>query len=121
METRTRLMFVKAGIPEPRLNAAVRDADGEWLLTGDLVWDEKRVVAEYQGSTHRVSWPFVGREVVAVEACPPVQLTCRSVRHGRLPSRTVGAYIPTRTDSKDATAAGSPTSCTSAASRRPAM
>jgi hypothetical protein len=45
-------MFVKAGIPEPRLNAAVSDADGEWLLTGDLVWEEKRVVAEYQGSTH---------------------------------------------------------------------
>jgi hypothetical protein len=52
METRTRLMFVNAGFPEPRLNAAVRDSDGGWLLTGDLVWDEKRVVAEYQGSTH---------------------------------------------------------------------
>ena len=52
METRTRLMFVLAGFPEPRLNATVHDSDGEWLLTGDLVWDEKRVVAEYQGSTH---------------------------------------------------------------------
>jgi hypothetical protein len=52
METRTRLMFAKAGFPEPRLNAWVSDSDGGWLLTGDLVWDEKRVVAEYQGSTH---------------------------------------------------------------------
>ena len=58
METRTRLMFVRAGFPEPRLNAAVSDPDGEWLLTGDLVWDDKRVVAEYQGSSH---FPLVSR------------------------------------------------------------
>lgn len=52
METRTRLVFVQAGFPEPRLNVAIDDADGSWLLTGDLVWDEQKVVVEYQGSTH---------------------------------------------------------------------
>lgn len=52
METRARLMFVRAGFPEPELNAPVRDADGGWLLEGDLVWRTERVVAEYQGEVH---------------------------------------------------------------------
>jgi hypothetical protein len=52
METLTRLLFIHAGFPEPRLNATVSDDDGGWLLLGDLVWDEERVVVEYQGFTH---------------------------------------------------------------------
>ncbi|GAA4414103.1 hypothetical protein GCM10023168_37440 [Fodinibacter luteus] len=52
METRARLMFHRAGFPEPELNAAVRDDHGEWLLEGDLVWRAHRVVGEYQGSDH---------------------------------------------------------------------
>ena len=52
METVARLTFVRAGLPEPTVNAAVRDAHGEWLLEADLVWEEERVVAEYQGKHH---------------------------------------------------------------------
>ncbi len=52
METLTRLMFVRAGFPEPAINAPVLDGGGGWLLTGDLVWEKQRVVAEYQGATH---------------------------------------------------------------------
>ena len=52
METRARLMFHRAGFPEPELNTVVRDAHGGWLLEGDLVWREQRVIGEYQGSDH---------------------------------------------------------------------
>ena len=52
MESLSRLMFVRAGFPEPTLNAPVLDREGGWLLTGDLVWEEERVVAEYQGAVH---------------------------------------------------------------------
>lgn len=52
METRTRLVVTRAGLPEPELNAVVHDRAGEWLLEGDLVWRKHRVVAEYQGSDH---------------------------------------------------------------------
>lgn len=52
METRARLMFLRAGFPEPEVNAAVTDAAGGWLLEGDLVWRAQRVVAEYQGAHH---------------------------------------------------------------------
>ena len=52
METRSRLVFQRAGLPEPRVNWPVRDQDGHWLLEGDLVWEEQRVVGEYQGHDH---------------------------------------------------------------------
>jgi hypothetical protein len=52
METRTRLMFHRAGFPEPELNGVVRDAYGGWLLEGDLVWRKQRVIGEYQGTDH---------------------------------------------------------------------
>ena len=49
METRARLMVMRAGLPEPALNVDVVGRSGEWLGCGDLVWEEQRVVAEYQG------------------------------------------------------------------------
>jgi hypothetical protein len=52
METRSRLMFHRAGFPEPALNADVFDAHGGWLLEGDLVWKQHRVIGEYQGADH---------------------------------------------------------------------
>lgn len=51
-ETRSRLMFVRAGFPEPEVNASVTDRWGGWLLEGDLVWRRQRVVGEYQGEQH---------------------------------------------------------------------
>ncbi len=52
METRTRLMFVRSGFPEPEVNAVVTDVGGAWLLEGDLVWRRARVIGEYQGADH---------------------------------------------------------------------
>jgi hypothetical protein len=52
METRSRLMFHRAGFPEPEVNSVVRDAQGGWLLEGDLVWRQHRVIGEYQGAHH---------------------------------------------------------------------
>ena len=52
METRARLMFVSAGFPEPLVNRDVHGHDGQWLLEGDLVWEDQRVVGEYQGRDH---------------------------------------------------------------------
>ena len=52
MESRARLMFARAGFPEPEVNGIVRDRSGGWLLEGDLVWREQRVVGEYQGEEH---------------------------------------------------------------------
>ena len=53
-ETRVRLLLVRAGVPEPTLNAPVTRADGFVLGHGDLVWAARRVVLEYEGDHHRV-------------------------------------------------------------------
>lgn len=52
MESRARVMFVRAGFPEPEVNADVFDSQGGWLLEGDLVWRKQGVIGEYQGADH---------------------------------------------------------------------
>lgn len=52
METRSRLVITRSGLPEPRLNTWVRGRDGEPIMRGDLVWEEERTVGEYQGAPH---------------------------------------------------------------------
>ncbi|HOF64371.1 MAG TPA: DUF559 domain-containing protein [Dermatophilaceae bacterium] len=52
METRVRLRLSGEGLPEPRLNRDIHGS-GLWLATGDFVWEEHRVILEYQGDHHR--------------------------------------------------------------------
>jgi hypothetical protein len=84
METTARLLFVRAELPEPELNAAVVDAAGEWLAYGDFVWRERKVVAEFDGDYHRTDrrqWQIdVGRrEAVQAAGWTYLQLTARMV------------------------------------------
>lgn len=58
-ESRTRILLVMAGLPEPALNAPIFDVDGSLVAIGDLVWWEQKVVVEYEGDQHRsdrVQW-----------------------------------------------------------------
>lgn len=52
MESRTRLMFVRAEFPEPVVGLTVWDAADEWIAEGDLGWREQRTLVEYQGAVH---------------------------------------------------------------------
>lgn len=53
METRSRLLFVRHGLPEPELNVAVTARDGSgFLCRSDFVWRDRRVIGEYQGAHH---------------------------------------------------------------------
>ncbi len=52
METRSRLLFVDAGFPEPEPCGPLHAHGGGWLAEGDLVWRAQRVVGEYQGDVH---------------------------------------------------------------------
>ena len=53
METLARLLFVRAGLPEPQLNADILDRRDHWLACVDLYWPESRLVVEYEGDLHR--------------------------------------------------------------------
>ena len=84
MESATRVLFVRGGLPEPEINAPVNDAAGEWLATGDFVWRRQRVVAEFDGDYHRTDrrqWQrdVARRESVVDAGWTYIQLTARSV------------------------------------------
>ena len=50
-ETVTRLLIVRAGLPEPEVNGAIFDRFGRKLATGDLVFRAYRVLVEYDVSS----------------------------------------------------------------------
>lgn len=56
-ETRARLLLVRAGLPEPELNADVDLPGG--VVHPDMVWRERRVAVEYEGDGHRDREQFV--------------------------------------------------------------
>ncbi|MBC9225590.1 DUF559 domain-containing protein [Aeromicrobium sp. 636] len=51
-ESRVRLELVRAGLPEPELNALITDRHGGFLAYGDLVYRAERLVVEYDGWQH---------------------------------------------------------------------
>ncbi|WP_270886774.1 endonuclease domain-containing protein [Pedococcus sp. 5OH_020] len=53
METRARLAFVDANLPEPELNASVYGDDAQFVARVDFLWREARVIVEYEGDQHR--------------------------------------------------------------------
>jgi hypothetical protein len=83
-ETRVRLLLVRAGVPEPELNAEVR-LPGE-TVHPDLVWRDRRVALEYEGDGHREREQFqydVGRYARLREAgWTVIQVTAADLQGG---------------------------------------
>lgn len=52
METRTRLLVVLAGLPEPDTNRDAFDRAGGWIARPDLSYPELRIAIEYDGAVH---------------------------------------------------------------------
>lgn len=52
-ESRLRVMVRRAGLPSPRVNVTVRDANGAFIGRVDLCWPEHHVIVEYEGDHHR--------------------------------------------------------------------
>lgn len=56
METRSRLLVVRAGLPEPECGREVHANDGGgWIATPDLRWSRYKVAVEYDGAHHTKS------------------------------------------------------------------
>jgi very-short-patch-repair endonuclease len=53
MESRTRLVLVSAGLPEPVIGFTIRDRHGDYLATPDLAYVKERIAIEYEGDIHR--------------------------------------------------------------------
>jgi hypothetical protein len=52
METRSRMLLVLAALPEPRVNAVVRDEDGCVVRRHDMDWPKVRLALEFDGRHH---------------------------------------------------------------------
>lgn len=52
METVTRLVLMRGGLPAPEVNAEVTDAAHTWIAEADLVWRDRKVIVEYDGLWH---------------------------------------------------------------------
>ncbi|MET4581924.1 hypothetical protein ABIE21_001414 [Conyzicola nivalis] len=52
-ESLLRLLLVRAGLPEPLLNAMCFTDEGEPIAVPDLAWVEFKTVAQYEGDHHR--------------------------------------------------------------------
>jgi hypothetical protein len=53
METRLRLLIVRAGLPEPVIHHTIFDAAGDFVGTPDLSYVSHRIAIEYEGDHHR--------------------------------------------------------------------
>lgn len=51
-ETRLRLLFIDAGLPAPTTQVVVRDELNRYIRRIDMVWEEYKVGAEYDGAQH---------------------------------------------------------------------
>lgn len=59
-ETWVRLAILRAGLPEPARNRRIRGPDGKLVAIGDLVYEQYRVVIEYEGERwHRDPWSVI--------------------------------------------------------------
>ncbi|MDY5147809.1 hypothetical protein DDD64_05625 [Actinotignum sanguinis] len=53
METLLRLIIAMAGFPEPRLNHRLIAPDGRSLGQPDMLFEEQRIIVEYDSAPHR--------------------------------------------------------------------
>jgi hypothetical protein len=53
METRLRLLIVRAGLPEPVIGHTITDGAGGFIGTPDLCYVEARIAIEYEGAHHQ--------------------------------------------------------------------
>ena len=56
MESRLRMLIVLAGLPEPEVNLIMRQGDGSWSLRFDLYFRAFKLVIEYDGEQHSLTW-----------------------------------------------------------------
>ncbi|MCS5733053.1 hypothetical protein [Herbiconiux daphne] len=83
-ETVLRLALMRAGLPEPLLNAPIHDARGRLLGYGDLVYPAHRVIVEYNGGQHRTDEAQFEKDVTRVEDFRADGWTVVEVRKGGL-------------------------------------
>jgi hypothetical protein len=79
-ETRTRLVLIRSGLPEPEVNIPVIDQHGELIAICDMFYRQYRVAVEYEGQHHAFSPTQFARDVdryndLAAVGCLVIRVT----------------------------------------------
>jgi hypothetical protein len=67
-ESMVRVVFVAWGLPEAQTNVDIRDSDARFLARADLVFEEWRVIVEYDGWYHERDAAQRQRDILRREA-----------------------------------------------------
>ena len=51
-ETELRLLLIRHGLPEPRINVPIFDETGGWIQDPDLTYEQQKVAIQYDGGHH---------------------------------------------------------------------
>lgn len=51
-ETELRLLLLRAGLPEPAINVAILDDDGQWVQDPDMSYPDLKIAMQYDGGHH---------------------------------------------------------------------
>ena len=83
-ESLARMALVTGGIRRPRCNADIFD-DGQWLARADMLWDDERVIAEYDGAVHISEWQrridAARRDLLQEAGWIVIVFTARDLKH----------------------------------------
>ena len=107
METRLRLLIVRAGLPEPQLNVDILDGRGDFVACGDLYYPEQRVLVEYDGDQHRTDTKTYERDQTRLADLRAIGVECIRVRQAGYfthPERTIAEITRALHPSKTARA-----------------
>lgn len=86
-ETMLRLLMLRHGLPEPRLNQNVFDADGRWLGRADMLYAAQNAIVEYNGDLHRTDFDQFEKDAVRIESFRLAGYTVVEVRKKGLQSQ----------------------------------
>ena len=97
-ETRTRLVLVTAGLPEPQLNLDIYDAHHQFLGCVDMAYPEFKVAIEYQGQLHGEQY---ARDVERIERLRAdgwivIQVTSDTLRYPNVIARRTWEALRSR-------------------------
>lgn len=51
-ETELRLVLIRAGLPEPAINVAILDENGQWVQDPDMGYPDLKIAMQYDGGHH---------------------------------------------------------------------
>lgn len=83
-ESELRLAIIRSGLPEPAVNIPIVNRFGVEIAVGDLVYQEYKVLVEYDGEQHRLDDRQYARDVERLAALAAEKWTIVRILKGQM-------------------------------------